>query len=259
MTGEEMASGQVEFENFGLEIGRRWVLEGVRLSVQRGRLMALIGPKGSGKTTLLRSIVGLEGFTGPVQQRRGHLRIDGESLPQDRRGLQQIRRRWAMVPASAAPFALSVGQNIAAACRGADLKRRERAAWIDHCLQRCHLGQRSCKDSALDLNQGERRFLCLARAVAMRPAALLLDEPFEGLDPYETGTMAQLLATLSRDHTILIASQHIERAAAIAESIALFIGGHLIETGATAQLLSSPRDPRTEAYLTGRVLHPHRG
>jgi phosphate transport system ATP-binding protein len=245
---------EVSFIDFGLTIGRRRILHDINLVFRAGRLSALLGPKGSGKSTLLRAVVGLEGFTGKIGRRCGEIRIDDQPVPHERVEWRRLRRRLALVPASAAPFAMSVFDNVAAGCRALPQARSERREWVRTCLERCGLGRLDGGRGALSLSQGERRFLCIARALAMEPSALLLDEPFDGLDPYETGAMEQLLASLSREHTVMLGTQHVERAAAISADMALLIGGELIESGSTPDLLSRPKDPRTEAYLTGRPL-----
>ncbi|BCX49676.1 phosphate import ATP-binding protein PstB [Haloferula helveola] len=252
---ENWSEGQlpgIEFIDFRLRVGSHEVIRSATLAFEPGAVTGLLGPTGSGKTSLLRAIVGLEHFTGVVTRRSGDVRIGGLDIVRTRSDLRRLRSRVVMIPSAGAPFSFSVFDNVAAALREQCKNRAELRQRVSETLERCGLGDVPAGKPALALGHGQRRFLCVARALALRPAALLLDEPFDGLDPFESSRMEQLIASLAGRHTVVLATQHTERAAAVCSRMHLLIGGELVESGTTSQMLASPKDRRTEAYLSGR-------
>lgn len=244
----------VQFDGYGLSLDRREVLKPLSMSLPAGKLAGLLGPKGAGKSAILRSVVGAEGFMGRVTKQVGTIRVGGEPIPSGRAELQRFRRRVTLVPANAGPFPIPVFDNVVAALRGVVQSRDEQRERVVSCLQRIGLSEPRWKVSALELKHAERRFLGLARALALMPDVILIDEPFEGLDPHQNRRMGELLASLTGEHTVVFATQHVERAAAVASDLTLIVDGSLIESGDTLQMLGNPRDARTEAYFSGRPM-----
>jgi len=243
----------LEFEGFGLRLGGRQVIEALDLRIDGGNVSAVIGPAGSGKSSLLRAVVCLEHFSGGRPRREGRIRIDGRVVGGEDCDCERLRVGVAYVPASAALFPVSVEANVAAALRGrAGWERARVRETVRRVLEECRLDHLPLRRAARDLSHGERRRLALARALALEPKLLLIDEPFEGLDPEGAGWIEGLLAAQVGKRTVLIASQSPRRAAAVAGRLAVMMDGRLIESGPGSRMLSAPTDPRTEAYLSGR-------
>ena len=243
---------EVVLEGYSLELRRRPALREVDLRVPAGEVCAVTGPTGSGKSSLLRSVAGMERYSGSVTSRQGVIRIDDEEVRAG--GRQQVvpPPGVVLVPAASNPFPATVFNNLAAALRGRGMTGAALRKRIGEVLELCRLGGVGASSRAVDLPFGQRRLLCLARAIALEPVLLLVDEPFEGLDPEHSGLVEGLLASMSGKRTVIVATQVVERASAIADQLVLMVDGRLIEAGSVPQLLSRPRDPRTEAYLSGR-------
>lgn len=244
----------VRLEGFSLELQGRMVLNELSVGFTAGQSSALVGPMGAGKSALLRVVVGLEGFMGKVSKRQGSVIVLGKSLPNSEVDLQRFRRRVVLVPSNAGPFPCSVMDNVLAALKGCGLGRHEIVDRARDCLEHLGFSGSEIRSSALALDHAGRRFLALARAMALEPKVLLIDEPFEGLDPYETRRMSDFLGSMVGERTVIFASQHVEPAAAVATDLTLLVAGKIIESGTTLQMLGNPADRRTEAYFSGRPM-----
>jgi phosphate transport system ATP-binding protein len=247
--------GLVEIEQWSVWFGTTGALAEVSLRMAPGGVTALIGPSGCGKSTLLRSINRLnDGVSG--LRHAGQIRLDGEDIHDARTDTSVLRQRVGMVFQRSNPFPKSVFDNVTYGARlNGMTDRRELEALAERSLRRAALWD-EVKDrlgqSALRLSGGQQQRLCIARALANDPDVLLLDEPASALDPVATMRIEELLYDLRREVTIVIVTHNLQQAARVSDRTAFLLGGRLIECDDTARLFTSPREPRTEAYITGR-------
>ncbi len=231
--------------------GAKQVLFGINLGIARDHVTALIGPSGCGKSTLLRA---LNRMHKTVRQAR----LEGEILLDDQNilglGLASLRRRVGMVFQKPNPFPRSIYENVAYGLRfnghngsveEAVVRSLQRAALWDEVKDQL-------RKSAYGLSGGQQQRLCIARALAVDPEVLLLDEPCSALDPVNAAKIEELLFQLKVNCTIVIATHNMQRAARVSDFTAFLLNGQLVEFSATPQLFTIPADPRTEAYITGR-------
>jgi phosphate transport system ATP-binding protein len=247
--------GVVALAHWSVWFGARCALDQVSLTMQPGRVTALIGPSGCGKSTLLRSVNRLnDGVAG--LRHSGTIHIDGEEIHAPQADPSLLRQKVGMVFQRSNPFPTSIFDNVTYGPRlGGLTGRRELAALAERSLRRAALWE-EVKDrlgeSALRLSGGQQQRLCIARALANDPDVLLLDEPASALDPAATARIEELLYDLRRDVTIVIVTHNLQQAARVSDRTAFLLAGQLIEVDDTARLFTSPRESRTEAYITGR-------
>ena len=230
------------------------VLKDVDLSVTPGGLTAIIGPSGCGKSTFVRCLNRMHEVI-PGARATGTVLLEGDDLyAQDP---VVIRRRVGMVFQKANPFpTMSVFDNAVAGIRLAGVRNRARLQEAaERALRQAALWD-EVKDqlgrSGASLSGGQQQRLCIARALAVEPSVLLMDEPCSALDPIATAKIEELMLDLRRHLTIVIVTHNMQQAARVSEWTAFFLMGELIEMGVTKELFTTPRDSRTEAYITGR-------
>jgi phosphate transport system ATP-binding protein len=228
----------------------------VTLGFASNTVTALIGPSGCGKSTLLRSVNRMHELV-PGARVTGRVLLDGLDLYAPGINPIEVRRRIGMVFQKPTPFpTMTIFENVAAGLRvGPPLSRSEVAAVVERALRRAALWDEvedRLRDSALALSGGQQQRLCIARAIAPEPEVLLLDEPTASLDPVGTARIEELVHELKREFTVIIVTHNLQQAARVSDVTAFFYLGELVEAGATAQIFTSPREPRTEAYVTGR-------
>ena len=230
------------------------VLKDVDLSVTPGGLTAIIGPSGCGKSTFVRCLNRMHEVI-PGARATGTVLLEGDDLyAQDP---VVIRRRVGMVFQKANPFpTMSVFDNAVAGIRLAGMRNRARLQEAaERALRQAALWD-EVKDqlgrSGASLSGGQQQRLCIARALAVEPSVLLMDEPCSALDPIATAKIEELMLDLRRHLTIVIVTHNMQQAARVSEWTAFFLMGELIEMGVTKELFTTPRDSRTEAYITGR-------
>ncbi len=231
--------------------GAKQALFGVNLDVPANRVTALIGPSGCGKTTFLRAL-------NRLQETIRHTRIEGEILLDGQSIFQMdvvgLRRRVGMVFQRPNPFPKSIFENVAYGLR-INGYRGHLNELVEHSLRRAALWD-EVKDqlhkSAYILSGGQQQRLCIARALAVDPEVLLLDEPCSALDPVTTAKIEELMFQLRESCTLVIVTHNMQQAARASEFTAFLLEGKLIEYAATSRLFTMPSDPRTEAYITGR-------
>ena len=244
-------------ESLDAWFGSIHAVHGITLSVPEGSVMAIIGPSGCGKSTYLRCLNRMH-ETVPTGRVSGRVLLDGSDIYGRDVNPIAVRKHIGMVFQRPTPFpTMSIRDNVAAGLRVMDgrTSRRETDAIVERALQRAALWD-EVKDrlnaSALALSGGQQQRLCIARALATTPEVLLLDEPTASLDPASTQSVEQLVRELRGDVTIIIVTHNMQQAARISDRTAFFLTGDLIEVAPTNSLFTSPSDPRTEAYITGR-------
>jgi len=231
--------------------GAKQTLFDINMAIATNRVTALIGPSGCGKSTLLRTFNRMH-ETVRNARLEGEILLDGQNiLAQD---VTQLRRRVGMVFQRPNPFPKSIFENVAYGPKinGADApiaeiveKSLRRAALWDEVKDHLH-------KSAYELSGGQQQRLCIARGLAVEPEVLLLDEPCSALDPISTAKIEELLVQLKDSCTIAIVTHNMQQAARVSDYTAFLLVGQLVEFNPTPQLFTTPTDPRTEAYITGR-------
>ena len=247
------ADSSLRFKISGLKVfyGPKEVLHGIDINISANIVTALIGPSGCGKSTFLRS---LNRMTETVRHARveGDILLDGEDIAD--MDVVKLRRRVGMVFQRPNPFPKSIFDNVAYGLR-INGHKGSLSESVEHSLRRAALWD-EVKDqlhkSAYTLSGGQQQRLCIARALAVDPEVLLLDEPCSALDPVTTAKIEELLFQLKPSCTIVIVTHNMQQAARASDFTAFLLEGKLIEYQATPKLFTTPSDPRTEAYITGR-------
>ena len=244
----------IEIQSLSLWYGPTQALRSVSLIVPERQVTALIGPSGCGKSSLLRCLNRMNDLI-PGVRVSGGCRVGGVDVQDPQVDVTQLRRRVGMIFQKSNPFPQSVFDNVAfglriGGCSGSELEGRvasalRRAALWDEVRDR--LGE-----NALRLSGGQQQRLCIARAVAVEPEVLLMDEPASALDPVSVGRIEDLIRELREDYTILMVTHHMQQAARLSDQTAFLHQGELVEVDRTDRIFSQPRDPRTEDYVTGR-------
>jgi phosphate transport system ATP-binding protein len=253
--GAGAQTGRVEVERFDFWYGRTQALHGIDMRIEPRSVTALIGPSGCGKSTFLRSINRLNELI-PGARHAGEIRLDGDDIHARGVDVVTLRQRVGMVFQRSNPFPTSIYANVAYGPRiNARPKRQELDAIVEASLRRAALWDEvkdRLRESALALSGGQQQRLCIARALANDPEVLLLDEPASALDPIATQKVEELVYELKRELTIVIVTHNLQQAARISDRTAFFFLGTLVEMEDTQRLFTSPREERTEAYITGR-------
>ena len=250
-----LESGTVEARGFSFWYGSKQALYDINLSIPSRRITAFIGPSGCGKSTFLRSINRLNALI-PDVRHEGEIFLDGVDIYGEAIGIEQLRQRTGMVFQRWNPFPKSVFDNVAYGPRINGVhSRSELAEIVESALRRAALWDEvkdRLRHSALSLSGGQQQRLCIARALANRPEVLLLDEPASALDPVATQKIEELLYELKSELTIVIVTHNLQQAARVSDQTAFFYLGRLVEVDTTERIFTSPREERTEAYVTGR-------
>lgn len=251
LTNEKIAIRNL---NFYYENGNH-ALKDIAASIYKHNVTAFIGPSGCGKSTLLRVFNRMyDLYHG--QRAEGEVLLDGENILAGKRDLGLLRARVGMVFQQPAPFPMSVYENIAFGIRlNRTLSRRELDAEVESALRRAALWD-EVKDKlsgkGLDLSGGQQQRLCIARTIAVRPDVLLLDEPCSAIDPVSSAKIEQTISELKKDHTIVIVTHNLQQAARISDVAGFMFLGELIEFGSANKMFTTPGDPRTQRFITGR-------
>jgi phosphate transport system ATP-binding protein len=237
--------------NLSFYYGKAQALFNVNLGIATNQITALIGPSGCGKSTLLRTLNRMH-ETLSYTRLTGEILLDGEDiLKQD---VTRLRRRVGMLFQRPNPFPKSIYDNVAYGPR-INGHQGSLSDVVEHSLRRAALWE-EVKDrlnrSAYGLSGGQQQRLCIARALAVDPEVLLLDEPCSALDPISTAKIEELLIQLKENCTIVIVTHNMQQAARVSDFTAFMLTGELVEFSPTPQLFTTPTDPRTEAYITGR-------
>jgi phosphate transport system ATP-binding protein len=247
--------GTIEARDFSFWYAQKQALHGITLLIPPRQVTALIGPSGCGKSTFLRSINRLNELI-PDIRRDGQILLDGVDIYGDEIGIVQLRQRTGMVFQRWNPFPKSVFDNVAYGPRiNGTPSRSALEEIVESALRRAALWDEvkdRLRHSAVSLSGGQQQRLCIARALANRPEVLLLDEPCSALDPIATQKIEELLYELKSELTIVIVTHNLQQAARVSDRTAFFYLGGLVEVDTTERIFTSPREERTEAYVTGR-------
>ena len=250
-----MEMPMVEIEQVNLWYGGKQALKDVNMSIPKHRITAYIGPSGCGKSTLLRCLNRMNDLVDGVRI-TGHIRIGGTDIHDPRLDVTDLRKRVGMVFQKSNPFPKSVFENVAYGPRILGVTRRgELEAMVERSLKGAALWDEvsdRLHESALSLSGGQQQRLCIARAIAVDPDVLLMDEPCSALDPIATAKIEELMLELKSSYTIVIVTHNMQQAARVSDYTGFMLLGELVEFGVTKELFTMPKDPKTEAYITGR-------
>ncbi len=246
---------KVAIKNLEFFYGDSRALKGINLSLYANKTTAFIGPSGCGKSTLLRVLNRMYDLY-PGQRATGEVLFDGENLLDASVDINLLRARIGMVFQKPTPFPMTIYENIAFGIRLYErLPKAEVDARVETALRRAALWD-EVKDklatSGLGLSGGQQQRLCIARTVAVKPEVILFDEPCSALDPISTAKIEELIDELKQDYTIVIVTHNMQQAARVSDFTTFMYLGELIEFGPTATLFTTPKDKRTQAYITGR-------
>jgi phosphate transport system ATP-binding protein len=245
----------VEIERLAFWYGAKLALKDVSMSIAKHRVTAFIGPSGCGKSTLLRCLNRMNDLVDGVRI-TGVIRIGGTDVHDPGVDVTELRKRVGMVFQKSNPFPKSVYENVAYGPRILGVGHRaDLDAIVERSLRSAALWdevQDRLGDSALGLSGGQQQRLCIARAIAVEPDVLLMDEPCSALDPIATAKIEELMLELKNSYTIVIVTHNMQQAARVSDYTGFMLLGELVEFGVTRELFTNPRDPRTEDYITGR-------
>ena len=246
---------KIRVENLDFYYGSVQVLFGITMDIPPRQVTALIGPSGCGKSTFLRALNRMNDIIDGART-EGKAWIDGKNIYDHATDIVRLRKEVGMVFQKSNPFPKSVFENVAYGPRIHGIKnRRHLADIVEKSLIRAALWD-EVKDrldkNAIDLSGGQQQRLCIARALAIEPEILLMDEPASALDPQSTAKIEDLIDELRRDYTIVIVTHNMQQAARVSDLTAFLYEGHLIETGPTKKIFTKPLKKKTEDYITGR-------
>ncbi len=244
----------IEAKNMNLWYGTHQALMNINLTLPARQITALIGPSGCGKSTFLKSLNRMNDLVEGCRI-EGEITLDGVNIYQNY-DVNQLRKCVGMVFQKPNPFPMSIYDNIAYGPRIHGIRSRKKLDEIvETSLKKAAIWD-ECKDrlkkSALGMSGGQQQRLCIARALAVEPEVLLMDEPTSALDPISTSKIEDLAVELSEKYTIVMVTHNMQQAVRIADKTAFFLLGELIESGDTDKMFSTPKDKRTEDYITGR-------
>jgi phosphate transport system ATP-binding protein len=245
----------LEVENLNLWYGAKQALFDINLNIRRNTVMSLIGPSGCGKSTLLRSLNRMNDLVDGVRI-EGSVKVAGDDIYAPGVDVIELRKRMGMVFQKSNPFPKSIFENVAYGLRvqGVSDKHAIQEA-VETSLRGAGLWDEvkdRLKESALGLSGGQQQRLCIARALAIRPEVLLMDEPCSALDPIATGRIEELIFDLKKDFTIVIVTHSMQQAARVSDYTSFFWLGKLVEVDLTEKMFTNPSNRMTEDYITGR-------
>ena len=250
-----MANSKITVESLNLHYGENHALKNVNMEIADHAITAFIGPSGCGKSTFLRCLNRMNDLVDGCRV-EGKVILDGEDIYDKRVDTTLLRKKVGMVFQQPNPFPMSIYDNIAYGPRLHGIKNKKE---LDEIVERSLQGAaifEEVKDrlhkSALGLSGGQQQRLCIARALAVSPEVLLMDEPSSALDPISTLKIEELMETLKKKYTVVIVTHNMQQAARVSDDTAFFLVGEVVEKNATSEIFARPQDKRTEDYITGR-------
>lgn len=243
----------IAIQNLTIRYGSFTAVKNVSLDIYRGQATALIGPSGCGKSTLLRALNRMNDFV-PDSVAEGRVLFQGQDIYAPSCDPVDLRRRIGMVFQKPNPFPKSIYKNVA---WGAKINgyRGDLSEHVEWCLRQAGLWDEvkdKLRSEALNLSGGQQQRLCIARALALKPEVLLMDEPCSALDPIATARIEDLIDQLKKDYTVVLVTHNMQQAARVSDRTAFLYLGEIIEVNDTNVLFTQPREARTQAYITGR-------
>jgi phosphate transport system ATP-binding protein len=249
-------TAKIAVRDLNFYYGKAQALHGVSLEIPERIVMAFIGPSGCGKSTFLRTLNRMNDVI-PATRVQGQVLIDGRDIYEPGTDVVELRRKVGMVFQKSNPFPKSIFDNVAYGLRINRLtaSKEELADRVEQALKDAALWEEvkdRLKSSALSLSGGQQQRLCIARALAIRPEVVLMDEPASALDPVATHKIEELIVELKKQYTIVIVTHNMQQAARVSDTTAFFLLGKLIEVNATEKMFTNPNEKLTEDYITGR-------
>jgi phosphate transport system ATP-binding protein len=244
----------IQVKDVNLKYGAKQALFNVNLNIPGKKATAFIGPSGCGKTTLLRCLNRLNDLIDNVTI-TGSIRIGNEDIYDPALNVSELRKRVGMVFQKSNPFPKSIYDNVAYGPRLYGIRNSRLDEIVERSLQGAALWDEvkdRLRESGLGLSGGQQQRLCIARALAVEPEVVLMDEPCSALDPIATGKIEELIHTLKNRYTIVIVTHNMQQAARVSDYTGFFLLGEMVEFDETTSIFTNPRDRRTEDYITGR-------
>jgi phosphate transport system ATP-binding protein len=255
MNIESIANPKITIKDLNFYYGNFRALKDINLSIAEKMVTAFIGPSGCGKSTLLRTFNRMYQLY-PKQKATGEIMLDGANILDSKQDLNMLRAKIGMVFQKPTPFPMSIYDNIAFGVKlYENLNKHDMEARVEWALRKAALWTEvkdKLKQSGTGLSGGQQQRLCIARAIAVKPQVLLLDEPTSSLDPISTAHIEKLIDELKEDFTIVIVTHNMQQAARISDYTAYMYLGDLIELGETSAVFTNPKRKETEDYITGR-------
>jgi phosphate transport system ATP-binding protein len=247
---------KMQAEALNAWFGPKQALKGVNLSVHANKVTAIIGPSGCGKSTLIRCFNRMHELV-PKAKLTGSILLDGEDIYGSKVDPVMIRRRVGMVFQKPNPFpTMSIYDNVAAGLKLTGMKTNQKLDDIvKNSLTKANLWNEvkdDLKKPGTSISGGQQQRLCIARAIALKPEVILMDEPCSALDPIATAKIEELVVELKHDYTVVIVTHNMQQAARVSDNTAFMYLGQLVEFGKTDDIFSNPKNELTEKYLTGK-------
>ena len=249
-------AAKIEVDQLNFYYGKTQALKEISIKIPERQVMAFIGPSGCGKTTFLRTLNRMNDVIAGTRV-EGKVTIDAEDIYSIGADVVDLRRKVGMVFQKSNPFPKSIFDNVAYGLKinRVTSSRSELAARVEEALKDAALWTEvkdRLKSSALGLSGGQQQRLCIARALAIRPEVILMDEPASALDPIATSKIEELIVDLKKQYTIVIVTHNMQQAARVSDLTAFFLLGKLIEVNSTEKMFTAPNEALTEDYITGR-------
>ncbi|MBU1979226.1 MAG: phosphate ABC transporter ATP-binding protein PstB [Gammaproteobacteria bacterium] len=255
MNDAVITNPKIILKDLNFHYGLFHALKSVNLSIPEKKVTAFIGPSGCGKSTLLRTFNRMYELY-PKQVATGEIILDGENILDAQQDLNRLRAKVGMVFQKPTPFPMSIFDNITFGVKLYEsLNKRDMADRVEWALRKAALWNEvkdKLKQNGNSLSGGQQQRLCIARAIAVRPEVVLLDEPASALDPISTAHIEELIHELKKDYTIIIVTHNMQQAARVSDYTAYMYLGELIEFGNTDMIFTTPKKTATEDYITGK-------
>jgi phosphate transport system ATP-binding protein len=251
----KLKSIKISTKNLNLYYGKNQALKDINIEIEANKITAFIGPSGCGKSTYLRTINRMNDLIGGVKI-TGEVKIDDEDVYAKSTDIVALRRKVGMVFQKSNAFPKSIYENVAYGAKINGIRKKE---WLDDIVQ-TSLEKAAIwdevkdrlDDNAIGLSGGQQQRVCIARALAVNPSVILMDEPASALDPISTSKIEELIFTLKKSITIVIVTHNMQQASRVSDATGFFFEGELIEFDSTRKIFTNPKEERTQNYITGK-------